>query len=131
GPLLGAAGLPAAFFLTGRSLDGPYRFWWERLAAATERGVLENAGARRALFGDAAPASAEPAAALAAARALDEPGRDELHARLGELLGPDPDGHGLSADAVRWLAAMGFEIGFHTHDHPDLTALGDGQPEQA
>jgi peptidoglycan/xylan/chitin deacetylase (PgdA/CDA1 family) len=129
-PLLTAAGLPAAFFLTGRSLERPHRFWWERLAAAGDAGLLDDAEVRRSLFGEAAPASGDPAAALAAARALDEAGRAGLHERLGELLGPDPEGDGLTADQVRSLA-MGFEIGFHTYDHPDLTTLDDAGLERA
>src|SRR3954466_13651360 len=40
-PELRAAGVPAAFFLTGATLDGPAEFWWGPVQRAADRGLLD------------------------------------------------------------------------------------------
>jgi peptidoglycan/xylan/chitin deacetylase (PgdA/CDA1 family) len=117
-PALLRHGLTATFFLSGTSLERPYRYWWERLEEAFDRGldVAETlnlpGNGRHELAG--------------AIRELDPQRRAEIAERLGALVGPDPADAGLRADDVRWLAGAGFEIGFHTRDHHYLPNLDDG-----
>jgi peptidoglycan/xylan/chitin deacetylase (PgdA/CDA1 family) len=122
-PVLRAAGAPATFFLCGRSLNAPHRFWWERLQAAADRGLLSS---------DALPGV--PAATVASASVheialsverMDPSRRDALSAALATLLGPDPPDAGMRAADVEALARAGSEIGFHTRDHHPLPTLDD------
>src|SRR4051812_28793914 len=48
-PELRAAGVPAAFFLTGSTLDGPKEFWWGPVQRAVDQGLLERDGGGPAL----------------------------------------------------------------------------------
>lgn len=123
-PLLASAGVPATFFLCGASLDGPARFWWERLQAAVDRGL------------DLAPVG------LPGGRDIHELGRTveamtpeervALDAGLRLLVGPDdPAEGGLRAEDIGLLTAEGFEIGFHTLRHDPLPALADRELERA
>lgn len=101
-PALRAAGAPATFFLTGRSLDGPAPFWWDDL----ERVHVP-------------PPSVKEAAARIEALAPDE--RAAAAAELRRRAGPGGDG-GLAAADVRELA-RDFEIGFHTRTHDPLATV--------
>ena len=116
-PALLRHGLTATFFLSGASLERPYRYWWERLEEAFDRGL------------DVAETLNLPGNGLhelaGAIRELDPARRAEVAERLGALVGPDPADAGLRADDVRWLADAGFEIGFHTRDHHYLPNLDD------
>jgi peptidoglycan/xylan/chitin deacetylase (PgdA/CDA1 family) len=116
-PALLRHGLTATFFLSGASLERPYRYWWERLEEAFDRGL------------DVAETLNLPANGLhqlaGSIRELDPARRAEVAERLGALVGPDPADAGLRADDVRWLADAGFEIGFHTRDHHYLPNLDD------
>jgi peptidoglycan/xylan/chitin deacetylase (PgdA/CDA1 family) len=120
-PALEAAGLPATFFLSGASLEAPYRFWWERLQAAFDAdrdlGVLSGAGIRASgadihAWGDA----------IEAATAHD---RGRAAEALRELVGPDPDDAGMRTADVAALASSAQEIGFHTLRHEPLPGLDD------
>lgn len=121
-PLLRAAGAPATFFLCGATLEAPYRQWWERLQDAVDRDldlrpVLSHAGLSVRAVG------ADIFAVGKAIETMEPPKRRALHAALGELVGPDPDGAGLRAADVRALADAGHEIGFHTREHHPLAFL--------
>lgn len=121
-PILSAAGATATFFVCGASLHGPHRFWWERLQAALDDGL------------DLSPLDLEPATVHQVGlriQSLPPRARDELDARLAELVGPDPEESGLRAEGLRRLAASGFEIGFHTRRHDVLPALGDAELAEA
>ena len=127
-PALRGAGLPATFFLSGASLEGPHRFWWERLQTAFDTGrdvgALAGAGIHAAGgtgihdWGEAIE-SATPEKRRGAAAALEE------------LVGPDPGGAGMRAADVAALAGAGLEVGFHTLRHERLPALGDAALEAA
>jgi peptidoglycan/xylan/chitin deacetylase (PgdA/CDA1 family) len=115
-PILAEAGAPATFFLTGASLGGPHRFWWERLQEACDRGLdLDPLGIGRA-GGDVHELGR-------IVEALPPERVDELDAALARLVGPDPGDAGLRAADVVALAARGFELGFHTRRHRRLPML--------
>ena len=121
-PILSAAGATATFFVCGASLHGPHRFWWERLQAAVEDDVdLSTLDLREKTIHDLGRRM----------QALAPGARDELDARLAELVGPDPQESGLRAEALRQLAASGLEIGFHTRRHDALPPLGDAELAEA
>jgi peptidoglycan/xylan/chitin deacetylase (PgdA/CDA1 family) len=129
-PELRAAGVPAAFFLTGASLEAASEFWWGPVQRAADRGLLDDgAGAAVAerIGVEWAPEPAEPplrtlARPFERARA---PEREAALARLVAFVGEDGGEPGLRAADVRALADDGFEIGFHTRRHVRLDQLGD------
>jgi peptidoglycan/xylan/chitin deacetylase (PgdA/CDA1 family) len=121
-PILSSAGATATFFVCGASLHGPRRFWWERLQAALDDDVdLRELDLRGKTIHDVGRRI----------QALARHARDELDARLAELVGPDPQESGLRAEALRRLVTSGFEIGFHTRRHHALPALGDADLAEA
>ena len=128
-PLLQEVGVPAAFFLCGASLSGPFRFWWENLEAAAEilGDRLPEVALGRPIEGRL-PTLRELACEL---EAMVPAERDAAAARLQDTVGADPDEAGLRADQVRALAAAGFEIGFHTLRHDVLPPLDDKRLEGA
>ena len=113
GPILTRAGVPAAFFACGASLERPFGFWWERLQAAVDRGVAR----------DTRPDTIHAKADAIQAMSPDE--RDAEAARLDAMAGPDPPDAGMRAGDVHALAEAGFEIGFHTLHHYWLPGLDD------
>jgi peptidoglycan/xylan/chitin deacetylase (PgdA/CDA1 family) len=117
-PELRQATASATFFLNGASLDAPHAFWWERLQRAVE---IEAELPAPAAGGGPIRATGMLVEELAPAE------RDAFAARLGELVGPDPDDAGLRADQVRALAEAGMEIGFHTRRHHRLPQLSDDE----
>jgi peptidoglycan/xylan/chitin deacetylase (PgdA/CDA1 family) len=121
-PILSSTGATATFFVSGASLHGPHRFWWERLQAALDDGL------------DLSALDLEPATVHQVGlqvQGLTPHARDEVDARLAELVGPDPDESGLRAEALRRLVASGMEIGFHTRRHDVLPALDDAELAEA
>jgi peptidoglycan/xylan/chitin deacetylase (PgdA/CDA1 family) len=121
-PILSSIGATATFFVSGASLHGPHRFWWERLQAALDDGL------------DLSALDLEPATVHQVGlqiQSLPSHARDEVDARLAELVGPDPDESGLRAEALRRLVASGMEIGFHTRRHDVLPALDDAELAEA
>ena len=106
-PALRAHGVPAAFFLTGRTLDGPAPFWWDDL----ER-IVRHDGVAPELPGVGPSGIREAARAI---EALAPAERDAVSAELRRVAPPGGD-HGLASADVRGLA-RDFEIGFHTRTH--------------
>ena len=103
-PALRAAGVPATFFLTGRTLESPAPFWWDDL----ERSHREP------------PPLREAAAEIEAL----SPEEREVHvARLRQTAPPGGD-PGLSRADVSELART-FEIGFHTRTHDPVATVPD------
>ena len=127
-PELRAAGVPAAFFLTGATLTEPSEFWWGLVQRAADQGLLEgDAGAQVAervgVAWEPAPGEA-PLRTLARGFESVAPAvRDPAIARLAELVADDGGEHGLRAGDVRALGAAGFDIGFHTRRHARLDRL--------
>jgi peptidoglycan/xylan/chitin deacetylase (PgdA/CDA1 family) len=120
-PLLEAAGLLATFYLTGAGLDGPKRFWWERLQSLWDAG---DEAVRADLL---ARAGTTPDASLRTLGLTVEnwPARRRaaFDAELAELAGDDPVDAGLRASDVRALVDAGHRVGFHTLRHDNLTTL--------
>jgi peptidoglycan/xylan/chitin deacetylase (PgdA/CDA1 family) len=124
-PVLASAGLTATFFVSGASLQRPQRFWWERLQAAYD-GQLDLTAIK--------PDGANGASIHDVARwiqNLPTREREQVDARLVELVGHDPPDSGLRAEALRTLAQLDFEIGFHTRRHHMLTSLDDQELAEA
>jgi peptidoglycan/xylan/chitin deacetylase (PgdA/CDA1 family) len=124
-PLLRSAGVTATFFVSGASLDGPRQLWWERLQAAYDRGLDLTA-----IRPDAKGAASIHDLARWIQN-LPPRERDEVDARLVELVGQDPPDSGLQRGALRALAHLDFEIGFHTRRHHMLTTLDDQELSEA
>jgi peptidoglycan/xylan/chitin deacetylase (PgdA/CDA1 family) len=109
-PVLRGFGVPAAFFLSGRSLHGLGPYWWEVLEAWMRRDGPEQVA--RVLD----VPRAEPQA-IAAACEEDAARRHRVEtaaAYTGEQLGQGE---------ISALAAAGMTIGFHTLTHPVLPLL--------
>jgi peptidoglycan/xylan/chitin deacetylase (PgdA/CDA1 family) len=122
-PLLRQVDVPAVFFLSGASFTGPYRFWWERLEASSERGLdLTSEIVLGSRGGEPEPTLPELARNVEQMAPWE---REAVASRLGEALGADPEDAGLRASDVRELADAGVEIGFHTLRHDALPALDD------
>jgi peptidoglycan/xylan/chitin deacetylase (PgdA/CDA1 family) len=126
-PILRGLDLPATFFLCGRSLERPFRFWWEHLEAAAERGMApaDVASAPGWPAEEAAPRTLWDAAQTI--QALDRSRREQVDEWLRERAGPDPESAGMRTAEVRTLVEAGMEIGFHTLHHPFLPNLDGAQ----
>jgi peptidoglycan/xylan/chitin deacetylase (PgdA/CDA1 family) len=116
-PILGRHAAPATFFLSGASLSAPFRFWWEVLQVAMDRGLAEEHGDIHEI---ALGVQTLPAAERAA-----------VVARLEEKVGPAPADAGMRTDQVRELVTAGLEIGFHTRRHEFLILLDERALAQA
>ncbi len=132
-PILEEFGFPATFFLCGRSLGGPLPFWEQDLKMILSRGAEACASLEKELTKrwPWARLDGHIAAFTATVKALPPAQRDEIAARLRELVGPQAPDEGLSRSAVKNLADTGFEIGFHTLRHYSLPTLDDEQLEIA
>lgn len=124
-PALLERSMPAAFFLTGRTLDGARAFWWQDLQLVADRGpeALEQARDRLA---QRWPWAAERGDIHALARTIEglrATDRRAVEAELRQIAGEAVPEPGLSAAAVRELASAGLNIGFHTGDHDALQTL--------
>ena len=122
-PILSKLDMRATFFLCGRSLERPFRFWWERLEAIAERGMAPAELTSASWW----PADAEPPRTFREAgqviQALDSSRCDERDAWLLERAGPDPESAGMRTAHVGRLVEGGQGIGFHTLEHPFLPSL--------
>ena len=127
-PALADRGLPATFYLTGRSLAGPDPLWWQDLQTVFARGARDVAALaeRLAPRWSWAGQQARPRDMHTTIENLPPGERDEVIAILREVAGDPPDG-GVSADAVEQLVAAGFQIGFHTRRHDTLPQLDDAR----
>jgi peptidoglycan/xylan/chitin deacetylase (PgdA/CDA1 family) len=112
-PALLRHGMPATFFLSGRSLHGLGPYWWQPLEQAVRRRGVAAVGV------DLGVADAESATDLALACEHDASTR----ARAAQL---DVDGGStLGADGIVALARAGLDVSFHTLEHRVLTQLSD------
>jgi peptidoglycan/xylan/chitin deacetylase (PgdA/CDA1 family)/SAM-dependent methyltransferase len=121
-PLLRDCRAPASFFLCGASLDGPSSFWWERLEAVARHGRYPEALPEPLAVGAEGASIHETALRI---QRLPRDERERVGEHLGEILGPKRLPPSLDTDDVQQLAALGFEIGFHTLRHDELPPLDD------
>jgi peptidoglycan/xylan/chitin deacetylase (PgdA/CDA1 family) len=127
-PALQRARLPATFFLSGAGLRGPFSFWWQLLQRAWDGGLVD----ADVLTGWGVPAGEVSVRRLAQTiQAMRPVQRSAAAASLREVLGEEPTDDTLGADAVEALARAGFEIGFHTLEHHELTALNADELDAA
>jgi peptidoglycan/xylan/chitin deacetylase (PgdA/CDA1 family) len=129
-PLLRRLRAPAAFFLSGASLDRPWRFWWEDLQVALRTGALAGGlpGVGQDLVASAlAGATKAPKQLAAAIEELPAIQRAEVGLALRSIAREVPTHVGIGADQVRRLAESGYEVGFHTLRHDRLPALPDAE----
>jgi peptidoglycan/xylan/chitin deacetylase (PgdA/CDA1 family) len=130
-PLLRRLGAPAAFFLSGASLDRPWRFWWEDLEVTLRSGTLttdELPGIGEELVESALARDERAGKRLAAAiEELPRARRADVASSLRALAGPAPPTAGLRRDQARQIADSGFEIGFHTLRHDRLPPLDEDE----
>jgi peptidoglycan/xylan/chitin deacetylase (PgdA/CDA1 family) len=125
-PLLLELGLPATFFLTGSTLDGPSAFWWHDLQELYRRGgqawdQVRGEVERRW------PQAGGRFDVHTLARTIEHlrpEQRDSMAARLREMVDSPPADPGLPEASVRVLA-QNFEIGFHTTHHYLTQALDE------
>jgi peptidoglycan/xylan/chitin deacetylase (PgdA/CDA1 family) len=132
-PVLGEFGMPATFFLTGATLDGPKAFWWHDLDALFVRGGeawLRVGEAVQSTWGPTAGEVTLPVLARSV-ETLAPDRRDAFAQRLREILAEPPTDAGLRERDVRALATAGFEIGFHTRHHRLLQTLDDDRLDDA
>lgn len=128
-PILQRFGVPATFFVSGASLDGPRSFWWERLDRAMEQGAI----GREELSEMVPAASAVPAGLRKMQQIADDielmtPEQlTDLLDELGRRAGPDPEDAVLDAAGLRKLVAAGFDVGFHTLRHLNLSTLDSAE----
>jgi peptidoglycan/xylan/chitin deacetylase (PgdA/CDA1 family) len=127
-PILQRVGVPATFFVSGISLDGPFTFWWERLQVAVDRGI-DVRSALPAVAGTGAGPGRQGGGGIhtiaATIQAMDAGARDEVSAKLTAALGFDEGDAGLREEDLRALVEGGCEIGFHTLRHDVLPQLDD------
>jgi peptidoglycan/xylan/chitin deacetylase (PgdA/CDA1 family) len=109
-PTLRALGVPATFFLSGRSLHGLPPYWWSTVEHSLRTHGFDST--RRAL-GVEAGTLADLVIALE---------RSPQAARLANRLPPISEPQ-MTGDHIRTLAVAGMTIGFHTLHHPRLTMI--------
>lgn len=121
-PALKSARLPAAFFLSGAGLSGPFSFWWQLLQRAWDRNCVD------AALLEAWGIREREVSVREVARRIEEmspPERAVAAASLRAAVGGDAPDDTLSRDGVEALVSVGFEIGFHTRNHDNLVGLDD------
>lgn len=139
-PALLEFGLPATFFICGATLSAPDHFWLERLESAGRESAAWPELVRElgAVLGSELDPSIGAAEFIDRVKKMSFDERERLSDQIDPLVGPDPPDSGLRTEDVRFLAASGFEIGFHTLRHellPNLqpnalrSALREGRSE--
>ncbi|MDQ3851177.1 MAG: polysaccharide deacetylase family protein, partial [Actinomycetota bacterium] len=128
-PILNRHGAVATVFLCG--IQEP--FWWQLLQVAVDTRAIDPEGLAPLpadLLGCAL--QRRPAAIRQLAKAVEDlppSQRDDVTARLARAIEKPPAL--LTAQARAHLAAVGWEIGFHTRRHDVLTALDDDALREA
>jgi peptidoglycan/xylan/chitin deacetylase (PgdA/CDA1 family) len=119
-PALREFGVPAAFFLSGRSLHGLGAYWFQHLET-----LLTTYGAPRT----ASLLGVPDAGAEGLMKACE--GSADLRRRVSERAADLPMPNILQPEAIAALAAAGMTIGFHTVDHDVLPPLDQPALQQA
>jgi peptidoglycan/xylan/chitin deacetylase (PgdA/CDA1 family) len=117
-PILRDRGVPATFFLSGRSLVGLGSYWFEILEQLIDTRGMDEVTRLIGTRGEGAQALVT---ACESDPALQRSIEEESH---------DPS-HNLDRSGIESLAAADMAIGFHTLRHEILTRLDDGPLEAA
>ncbi len=118
-PVLLALGVPATFFLSGRSLHGLGHYWWELLEAAIgEWGLQET----RKFLNLPGRNPQELAVALEGSPVIE---------RLEDLTIDHALPPHLGIGDIQAIARAGMEVGFHTLHHSRLDTLSEDAVDQA
>lgn len=115
-PALRSLGVPATFFLSGRSLHGLGPYWWMLLEQLIEAQGVTGAGAALG-FGAQTPDSLALACENAGSVVTD---------RLAALVGGCRDAV-LPAEDYPVFHQAGMGVGFHTLHHPVLTTMAEAE----
>ncbi len=127
-PALKRARLPGTFFLSGAGLSGPFSFWWQLLQRAWERGLVDP----KMLEGwNLDPREASVRRVAETMQAMSPARRRAAADSLRAALDGDTRDETLGRDGIAALARSGFEIGFHTLEHHDLTSLSPDELDGA
>lgn len=105
-PLLAGRGLAATMFVCPGVVESGDAYWWEVLAAAAERGLVD------------APAGAQTL--ITQAKSWGDARRRALVERLRPRLGPVAPPPPAPLPALRRWCDAGMAVGNHTWDHPTL-----------
>ena len=120
-PVLRELGVPAAFFLSGRSLHGLGPYWFQQLEA-----LLIAHGPQRTAALLRVPGAHSTTLALSCEGSID------LRHRVSELAAPMSIAPAILArDAIAAFVAAGMTVGFHTVEHEVLPDLDDSALENA
>lgn len=121
-PILRRHGATATFYLSGASLDDPFRFWFEQLQDLADSGRLsvEDLGLSGRVP-NGAPALVHRVSETVQRLAPVE--RERVVGRIRDVAGPPDAGSGMPRADVEELAAAPVEIGFHTRRHEPLATL--------
>jgi peptidoglycan/xylan/chitin deacetylase (PgdA/CDA1 family) len=119
-PVLREFGVPAAFFLSGRSLHSLGSYWFQQLEA-----LLIAHGTRRT----AALLRVPEAPAVSLAQTCER--NVDLRRRVSELAAGISSPAVLERDAIGEFVAAGMTVGFHTVEHEVLRDLDDSALENA
>jgi peptidoglycan/xylan/chitin deacetylase (PgdA/CDA1 family) len=122
-PILRRLELPAAFFLSGTSLEEPVEYWWQRLQAVFDRGLGLPAAFHASGLSTEDPASIHEVGRLIEAMTPTE--RDGVDSELDAIVAPATHDGGLQVRDIRALVLADHEIGFHTVHHDPLPSLDD------
>jgi peptidoglycan/xylan/chitin deacetylase (PgdA/CDA1 family) len=116
-PVLSELGVPAAFFLSGRTQHGFGPYWFQQLEAL----LAANGGARMAALLDLHEAAQPRDLALACEQ------HASMRNRLSSMASLELQGDLLESEDVLALANAGMTIGFHTLGHSTLPGLNDAE----
>jgi peptidoglycan/xylan/chitin deacetylase (PgdA/CDA1 family) len=119
-PVLREFGVPATFFLSGRTLHGIGAYWFQHLESLLIAYGQSRTAALLRLPG------LMPAELIAACEQSAD-----LRCRVSELATGLPKPRVLGRDAIAALANAGMTVGFHTVNHDDLPGLDDAALDEA
>ncbi len=123
-PLLKGAGLPATFFLSGAEPAGEPGYWWEYLDNAVSSGTVPP----DLHLSVNAPAG-DPHEIALQIRRLPRDQQERVRGALERSTSGTIER--LDSSAIRDIASSGFEIGFHTLGHHELTQLDGAELQKA
>jgi peptidoglycan/xylan/chitin deacetylase (PgdA/CDA1 family) len=132
-PELMRLGLPATFFLGGRSLHSPSPTWWQDLQAIYDRGDASRHHLWHVLESHCPWADVDTDARrlFQTIKMLPRERLQPIAEVLRDVAGADGEQRQLTAAGVGRLLDVGFDVGFHTLRHEVLQTLDDAELRRA